>query len=919
MLDNTSGFFKPIYIGNYEKIFLKLITNIASNIFFIAINFFISIYFLFIFLYRKKETYFLYFSLFSFFLASWMIGVTGYILYYIDSRIVYDLFTYIGSISLVIALLLFIHSFFKVSLNWLCKSLIAFYSINIIFILIELFVIGGIPYYNKYLYTIYIASINVVIIYGISLSGYCIYKKKPYSLQIFLGLLALAIPTFLGIFDFLNIYRIEAPIIEGFFILALLFSSALASRYSKVFTDLEKAHGDLLVLDRMKDDFLATTSHELRTPLHGIIGLTESLEEGTLGTVNDTQRESLELIRTSAERLNGLVASILDFSKLRAGRADLLIGEVDIGAAAASVVSLVKSASKDSALEFRTDLAPLPPVSADRNRVYQVLLNLVGNAVKFTEEGSVTVRASSLGDMVRVEVVDTGPGIDAADIERIWDPFVQSEDPNTRKAGGAGLGLAISKYLVELHGGRIWAESEKGKGSRFIFELPVEAKAAGIERAPAPPEAPLTAPAAPPPETRAEPPRRIKKTRHKSALVLAVEDDPVNLKVLEHICAAAGYRLVTTTNGPAGLRIVETEEVDLVLLDLMLPGMSGYEVCGKIRAMERGRYLPVIMLTARDQASDLLNGFECGANDYITKPFNRNELVMRIENQLAIKSILDMERSVANGLRKEKESITGLFQRSLALKESTLQMLEWEHIIREDLDIAHAFQMKLMTHRRDIAGVESHIVYRPLLDVGGDLYDLFEVSPGVVRVFLADATGHGITASLNTVKILSEYAVIKEAIGSPADVVNFLNQRFTKSFSDYNIVFTCVVADINIPGGALTMACAGHPHQLMARRGGTVTLRPPGPIIGLSSGIVYTDETVDFEAGDTLVLFTDGLLELVEAGNPGKNEADLLAASVGEIFPGKDLAEACDELLARHGGPGISTEDDITIIAIKRT
>jgi anti-sigma regulatory factor (Ser/Thr protein kinase) len=273
---------------------------------------------------------------------------------------------------------------------------------------------------------------------------------------------------------------------------------------------------------------------------------------------------------------------------------------VDIGDAAASVVSLVKSASKDCALEFRTDLAPLPPVRADRNRVYQVLLNLVGNAVKFTEEGSVTVRASSRGDMVRVEVIDTGPGIDAADLDRIWDPFVQSEDPNTRKAGGAGLGLAISKYLVELHGGTIWAESEKGKGSAFIFELPLVAKAAGIEREPAPPVSPVTAPAAPPPETRAEPPKRIRKARHKSALVLAVEDDPVNLKVLEHLCAAAGYRLVTTTNGPAGLRIVETEDVDLVLLDLMLPGMSGYEVCGKIRAMERGRYLPVIMLTARD-------------------------------------------------------------------------------------------------------------------------------------------------------------------------------------------------------------------------------------------------------------------------------------------------------------------------------
>ncbi|MBN2080497.1 MAG: SpoIIE family protein phosphatase [Spirochaetes bacterium] len=905
-------------IGYHETVKKEFINFIIKNSSLAAINIFLSISFLFFFLTRRKEKYYLYFSILSLSLSLWMTGYNGLLLHVIDNYRTSLLFTFIGSVVILIAIINFLHSFLELPSNWIKKIFELLYGFTVAIILVEIIIFDSIQFFSRYLFDYYILSSVFLILYGIYVSIIGVIKKKEYAVRVLVAVLILAAPTFIGIFDFLDIMKIDPPIFESFFIMNLFFASILASRYAKMHIILEKSLSDLLVLDKMKDDFLATTSHELRTPLHGIIGLTETLEEGTLGEVNGPQRESLELIRMSAERLNGLVAAILDFSKLRAGRADLLIGDVDIGNAAASVVSLVKSASKDRGLEFCTDLAPLPPVRADRNRVYQVLLNLVGNAVKFTEEGSVTVRTSSRDGAVRVEVIDTGPGIDAADLERIWDPFVQSEDPNTRKAGGAGLGLAISKYLVELHGGTIWAESEKGKGSAFIFELPLEAKAAGIERVTAPPVLPVTAAAAPPPETRAETPKRIKKTQHKSALVLAVEDDPVNLKVLEHLCAAAGYRLITTTNGPAGLRVVETEEVDLVLLDLMLPGMSGYEVCGKIRAMERGRYLPVIMLTARDQASDLLNGFECGANDYITKPFNRNELVMRIESQLAIKSLLDMERSVANGLRKEKESITGLFQRSLALKESTLQMVEWEHIIREDLDIAHAFQMKLMTHQRDIAGVETHIEYHPLLDVGGDLYDVFEVSPGVVRVFLADATGHGITASLNTVKILSEYAVIKEAIGSPADVVNFMNQRFTKSFSEYNIVFTCVVADINMAGSTLTMACAGHPHQLLVRRGGVVQIRPPGPIIGLSSGIVYTDETVDFEAGDVLFLFTDGLWEMIEAGNPGKNEAELLTASVGEIFPGKDLAGACEELLAHHGGPGIAAEDDITVIAIKR-
>ncbi|TFH62053.1 MAG: response regulator, partial [Gemmatimonadales bacterium] len=642
-----------------------------------------------------------------------------------------------------------------------------------------------------------------------------------------------------------------------------VFAIVLASRYSQANTDLEKAHGDLLILDKMKDDFLATTSHELRTPLHGIIGLTESLEEGTLGEVNDTQRESLELIRGSAERLNGLVSSILDFSKLRAGKADLIIEEMDMGDAVKSVVSLMKPAAKDRPLEFVTDLAPLPAIWADRNRVYQVLLNLVGNAIKFSPEGTITLRTSGGDGMVRVEVADTGPGIEKGDLERIWTPFVQAEEPDTRKTGGTGLGLAISKQLVELHGGRIWVESEKGKGSSFIFELPIEARVTGIVRErPGAPESPIPA------QAESELTAALKKTRHTSAVILAVDDDFVNLKILEHLCTSAGYRLITATSGPAGLEIIEKEPVDLVLLDLMLPGMSGYETCQRIRSMERGRYVPVIMLTARDRVGDLLHGFETGANDYITKPFNRHELVMRIESQLAIKELLDMKRSVANGLRQEKESITGLFQRSLALKESTLQMVEWEHIIREDLDIAHAFQMKLMTHERNIPGIESYVDYHPLLHVGGDLYDIFELRPGVVRIFQADATGHGITASLNTVKILSEYAVIKEAMGSPADIVNFLNQRFTKSFTEYNIVFTCVVADINLESLTLTMASAGHPHQFILRNGEVSTIRPPGPIIGLSADVNYEEETCRFGRGDLLFLYTDGLLDMITAGKP---------------------------------------------------
>ncbi|HPK45565.1 MAG TPA: SpoIIE family protein phosphatase, partial [Spirochaetota bacterium] len=507
-------------------------------------------------------------------------------------------------------------------------------------------------------------------------------------------------------------------------------------------------------------------------------------------------------------------------------------------------------------------------------------------------------------------------------------PFVQAEDPDIRVAGGTGLGLAISKNLVELHGGSIRVESELGKGSRFIVDLPESPGMRGISR------------------------RRVEKTQDivtikkdvrfesdekenntlaqlqsfASARILAVDDDEVNLRVMKGFCDVAGYEFITATHGHEALEILATQDVDIVLLDLMLPGISGYEVCKKIREDAKTMGIPVIMVTAKDTTTDLVRGFITGANDYITKPFSRDELLVRIENQLAIKQMLDAERSIIRELRTESEGHENLYRRSVDMKQMTLQMVAWERLIRDDMEIARAFQDRLMSHHRNVPGIETYVYYRPLMKLGGDIYDIIEVRPGVLRVFLADATGHGITASLNTVKILSEYSSVKQVMQTPEEILNFLNHRFIELYRDYKIIFTCIIADIDIVHGELSLASAGHPQSYLLSEGKVTPLKPQGPIICLSSNFEYRQMVMPINNRDLLIFYTDGLLELIGsqyrgAEGPGFDTGKLLEEQIASISKSNSLEEICKSFVA--GAESVSTtmnrgSDDITIVAIRK-
>lgn len=394
-------------------------------------------------------------------------------------------------------------------------------------------------------------------------------------------------------------------------------------------------------VDKLKDEFLANTSHELRTPLNGIIGITESLLDGVTGKLPEKTQTNLSLVIASGKRLASLVDDLLDFSRLKRQDLQLQRQPIDLRVLAEVVLKFSEPLLAGKALVLQNDIPPdLPPVEGDENRLQQILHNLIGNAIKFTESGSVRVSAEQQNGMIAVSIRDTGIGIPADKFESIFESFEQVDASIAREYGGTGLGLTITKQLVELHGGRIWVESEVGKGSTFTFTLPISETR------------PATATAA---ATDLSKVREISagdfgeqvdvmsfngNGKHGEFQVLIVDDEPVNHQVLANHLANMPYEIMQAFNGEQALRALSNgREFDLVLLDIMMPRMSGYEVCQKIRETHLPTQLPVIMVTAKNQVADLVEGFLSGANDYLAKPFSKSELLARIKTHLNLLKI----------------------------------------------------------------------------------------------------------------------------------------------------------------------------------------------------------------------------------------------------------------------------------------
>jgi signal transduction histidine kinase len=258
--------------------------------------------------------------------------------------------------------------------------------------------------------------------------------------------------------------------------------SVLAIQNARLFREIEEKGRELEVASKHKSQFLANMSHELRTPLNAILGYAELMLDSIYGEPSEKMRTVLERLQSNGRHLLGLINDVLDLSKIEAGQLTLTLDDYSLSDVVHGVVSAVEPLAAEKRLAIKAEVPPdLPTGRGDGRRLSQVLLNLIGNAIKFTDKGEVAIRAFATNGAFTVAVCDTGSGIPAADQAKIFEEFQQADSSITRTKGGTGLGLSIAKRIVEMHGGRIWVESEPGKGSRFYFTLPVRVEAQAMQ------------------------------------------------------------------------------------------------------------------------------------------------------------------------------------------------------------------------------------------------------------------------------------------------------------------------------------------------------------------------------------------------------------------------------------------------------
>lgn len=391
----------------------------------------------------------------------------------------------------------------------------------------------------------------------------------------------------------------------------------LEQRVKERTAELEKAYEELQKLSGMKDSFLSLVSHELRTPLTSIRSFSEILlnyaEEDP-----KVRNEFLGIIHAESERLTRLINDVLDLSKIEAGSMayhdDLLSMDEVIHAVAKTQLQLLK----EKALHLNLDLPPEPIfVNADRDRIHQVVSNLLGNAIKFShEEGEITIRIESFfgkrtgeaSEWIKISVSDQGIGVDERDHDFIFEKFFQStSDTLTNKPKGTGLGLPICKEIVSHYGGNVWLESRRGEGSSFFFTLPVTKMVVRkVEGAPLLPE---------------------QKTKGEGKTILVVDDNPNIRRLLCYQLQKRGYTVMEASDGAEALDLARKTTLDLITLDLVMPMMNGYDVLSILREDPLTREIPVLVLSMVESRG---KGILQGANDYLPKPFQEGDLIKKV-------------------------------------------------------------------------------------------------------------------------------------------------------------------------------------------------------------------------------------------------------------------------------------------------
>jgi signal transduction histidine kinase/ActR/RegA family two-component response regulator len=391
---------------------------------------------------------------------------------------------------------------------------------------------------------------------------------------------------------------------------------------------------------QLKDEFLTNMSHELRTPLNAILGMTEGLQEGIFGEPNPAQTQAVKTIENSGNHLLALINDILDIAKIGAGQIELECAPTNICDLCHSSLSFVKQQAIQKQIRLQLQLPPrIPNISIDERRIRQVLINLLNNAVKFTPVGgnislNVSIEAdNTIASFIRLAVIDTGIGINSTDLQKLFQPFMQVDTALNRQHNGTGLGLALVKGIVEMHGGSVLVRSELGIGSQFIVDLPIP---------PGQPDAngnivPQILEFSQPMPQLGDPLFDV--TSGRSWKILLAEDNEANSNSMSSFLKAKGYQTILAKNGLEVINLAQSHLPDLILMDIQMPKMDGLDAITHLRNHPQTSEIPIVAVTALAMSGDREKCLNAGANEYLSKPVKLKQLATTIQQFLGVNQI----------------------------------------------------------------------------------------------------------------------------------------------------------------------------------------------------------------------------------------------------------------------------------------
>lgn len=904
-LGGESGFTYSATLGTFTQVYALRSSVLYLDFFLIGAMLIMGLYHFFLFFLRRKNLSPLFFGLFCFLIAGRELFIDEIIILEVFQTLSYTAILQINRFCLHLSIPVFM------AYVWVLFPRQNSKTVNTVYISLCLFLVlvQQLLWSLSPLWLFIDSLFRFIALFGIGLVLFVMIKaliaKKTEAVIFaagFLLLAATAINDVLFSFYLINtFYMVKIGlfcfIFSQAFLLSRKFSIAFV-RVEKLSGELEDKNAELKKLDKLKDEFLANTSHELRTPLNGIIGIAESLLDGSVEKISETLKKNLSLIIISGRRLSGLVGDILDFSKLKNKDIQLQLKPVDMKVITEMVLHLSQPLVRDRKIVLKNSIPPaFPTVLGDENRIEQIMYNLVGNAIKFTRSGCVEVGAVVKDAFVEISVTDTGIGIPEQKLETIFESFEQADGSISRNYGGTGLGLSLTKSLVELHKGSIKVDSVPGKGSTFSFTIPLSGKDSensvnsrhiSVLTLPGEEDEPL--------KNRGEQNQAGAGNQgEKTSVILAVDDEPVNLQVLSNMLSVEKYRVTKMSGGQEVLEICKDEEKrpDIILLDIMMPGMSGFEVCRKLREKYNSLELPIIFLTAKTQVEDMVDGLSIGANDYIMKPFSKKVLLSRIETQITLKKQ----------------------QNELKVKER----------LENEMQIARRIQTAIVPGPPDHSELEISVSMSPADEVGGDYYDVVYDRQGFLWLAIGDVSGHGVTAGL--IMMMAQSAFVT-GLGNPVDLtpkemaVSVNRLLYTNINNRLHAEHFMTMTFLKYLGKGDFMHTGAHEPVIIYRNQSKSCelIETKGSFLGMIPDISHaeTNSLFSLNKGDIMLLYTDGIIEARHKETRElldlKRLQDMLKRHAGKTVGG--IKESI--LLEVLEWCGNKPDDDITMVVVKR-